>query len=147
MKCIEKISHPKIKVSDPGTGKSIVLLNPEKTPVRRIQLDGCLMPAGSVAADSLVSIPRKVDVIIELKGKNVDHATRQIEAAWSFWSKHSEYEANQSIGAWILCSEYPRADLKINRLKEAFRQRGGVLFVSTRTGEERTFEKFIPKHP
>jgi hypothetical protein len=144
-KCIERIRHSKVKLSDPGTGRSVVLLNPDKTQVRRIRMDGCLMPVGHVAADSLVSMPRKVDVIVELKGKNVDHAAEQVEATRSFWSNHEGYQPNQLIGAWIMCSEYPRADLKIKRYIESFRQHGGNLLVSTRNGEERKFEEFIPR--
>jgi hypothetical protein len=142
--CIEKIRHTKIKVGDPGTGRSVVLLNPGKLAVRRIKMDRCLMPTRSIAADSLVSIPKKVDIIIELKGKNVDHAARQIEAAWTFWIKYPGYEPNQPIGAWILCREYPRADLKINRFRENFRARGGVLIISTHNGEQRSFSDFEP---
>ena len=103
------------------------------------------MPPESRAADYLVSIPTKVDVIVELKGKNVDHATTQIEATRLFWSNHKDYQSGQFIGALIVCSEYPRADLKIKRYMESFRATGGLLKIS-RNGEERAFEEFIPKH-
>ena len=144
--CVEYVRHSKVKLHDPGTGKSVVLLNPGKIQVRRIRMDGCFMPAGSRAADYLVSIPPKVDVIVELKGKNVDHATTQIEATRLFWSKHEEHQSGQFIGALIVCAEYPRADLKIKRYMENFRASGGLLKVS-RNGEERAFEEFIPKRP
>jgi hypothetical protein len=145
--CIEKIRHSKIKVKDPGTGKSAVLLNPDKAQVRRVRMDGCLMLAGRPAADCLVSMPRSVDVIIELKGKNVVHAIEQIEATRLFWCKHPACEFNKTISAWILCSEYPRADLKINRYRENFREYGGILLISTHNGEERAFSDFVPKRP
>jgi hypothetical protein len=144
-KCIEKIRHSKVKIHDPGTGKSGVLLNPDKAQVRRIHMDGCLAPVGEVAADFVVSKSRTVDVIVELKGKNVDHAVAQIESTLTFWSKHTEHEVGQLIGAWIVCAEYPRASLKVARYRESFRARGGILLFSTHNGEERAFSEFVPR--
>lgn len=145
--CIDRIRHSKVKVHDQGTARSAILLNPAKTQVRRIQMDGCLAPVGVIAADFVVSMPKAVDVIVELKGKNVDHAADQIEATWAFWGKHAEHAAGQAISAWIMCSEYPRASLKVARYRESFRARGSILLISTRNGEERTFSEFIPKRP
>jgi hypothetical protein len=110
-------------------------------------MDHCLAPVGEVAADFVVSKPRLVDIIVELKGKNVDHAVDQIESTWTFWGRRAEHEAGQPIGAWIMCSEYPRASLKVARYRESFRARGSVLLISTHNGEERPFSDFAPKHP
>jgi hypothetical protein len=143
-RCIEKVRHSKIKVSDPGTGKSAVLLNPDKAQIRRIGMDGCFAPAGMKAADFVVSKPKVIDVIVELKGKNVDHAIEQIESTRTFWSKHADHEPDQSIGAWIVCSEYPRASLKVGRYRESFRARGSILLISTHNGDERAFSEFVP---
>ncbi len=109
-------------------------------------MDGCLAPTGSTAADWVVSKPVVVDVIVELKGRNVDHAIEQIEATLRFWSKHAEYKSGQVVGAWILCSEYPRASTKVARYREKFRASGRILLISTRNGEERDFFDFIPEH-
>ncbi len=121
------------------------MLNPEKDQVRRIRMDGCLTPAGSVAADWVVSKPAVVDVVVELKGRNVEHAVDQVEATVRFWSQHAEYEKGQIIGAWILCTEYPKASLKVGRYRESFRARGRILLISTHNGEERPFTDFVPK--
>ena len=145
--CIEEISHSKVKVHDAGTGMSAILLNAKKERVRRIRMDGCLAPAGERAADFLVSLPRTVDVIVELKGGDVAHAITQIESTRIFWRAHSEYVQRQPISGWIVCTEYPRASLKIGRYRESFRAHGGVLLISTRNGEERAFSEFVSKHP
>ncbi len=145
--CIDKVRFSKVKVHDPGTGKSAVFLNLDKAQVRRIRMDGCLAPAGSRAADFVVSKPKAVDVIVELKGKNVDHAVEQIESTWTFWNTHKEHEPGQLIGAWIVCSEYPRASLKVGRYRESFRARGGILLISTHNGEERAFSEFVLQKP
>ena len=142
--CIEKVNHSKVKVTDPGTARTAILLNPERVQVRRIRMDGCLAPPGRIAADWIVSKPTSVDVIVELKGKNVGHAVEQIEATRTFWIGHEEYVANQPIGAWIICSEYPRATTKVARYRESLRARGTILLVSTHNGEERPFSDFAP---
>jgi hypothetical protein len=145
--CIEEIRHPKVKVHDPGTGMSAILLNGKKETVRRIRMDGCLAPVGERAADFVVSHPKTVDVIVELKGGDVDHAITQVEATRVFWRSHAEYKQGQTIGAWIVCSQYPRASLKIGRYRDDFRASGGILLISTHNGEERAFSDFIPKRP
>ncbi len=145
--CIEEIRHPKVKVHDPGTGMSAVLLNSKKAKVRRIRMDGCLAPAGQRAADFVVSLPKIVDVIVELKGGDVGHAVTQVEATRTFWRSHIEYDKGQTIGAWIVCTEYPRASLKVARYRENFRVHGSILRISTHNGDERAFSEFIPKRP
>ena len=110
-------------------------------------MDGCLIPAGQRAADFVVSLPKIVDVIIELKGGDVAHAVTQIESTRTFWRAHTDYEKEQIIGAWIVCTEYPKASLKIGRYRESFRSRGGILLISTHNGEKRAFSDFLPGRP
>lgn len=143
--CIEEIRHPKVKVHDPGTGMSAILLNWKKERVRRIRMDGCLAPVGERAADFVVSLSRTVDVIVELKGGDVAHAITQVESTRIFWRAHPEYEHGQTIGGWIVCTEFPRASLKIGSYRESFRAHGGILLISTHNGEERSFSEFVPK--
>ena len=144
--CIETVNHPKIKVSDPGTGQAAILQNPDRKPVRRIKMDQCLAPVNSIAADWIVSKSTIVDVIVELKGADVPHAVDQIEATLRFWLRHAAYENGQQIGAWILCSEYPRASSKVAHYRERFRARGRILVISTHNGEERQFTDFLPRN-
>lgn len=143
-RCIQELPHPKIKLHDPGTGKSVVLLNPGKATARHIRWDHCLAPAGISAADFIVSIPRIVDVIVELKGRNVDHAAEQVETTWAAWSRHAKRVPDQLISGWILCKQYPRSSQKIKRAQEHFRKHGGKLIFSTHNGEERTSAQFVP---
>lgn len=145
--CIEKIRHTKVRVTDRGTARRAILLNPDRVQLRRVHIDHCLAPVGAAAADFVVSKPNLVDVIVELKGKNVDHAVEQIESTWAFWCRHAEHETGQLISAWIMCTEYPRGSLKVARYRESFRARGGILLVSTHNGEERPFSDFVPTHP
>lgn len=146
-RCIEHLpqgKYPKIGLDDPGTGRTVVFLNPERKPARRIRMDKCLAPANSKSADYVLSLQAVVDVIVELKGKNVDHAVSQIEATLGFWSRHAEHAASQTISALIVCKEYPRADRKFKRCQENLRKRGGILRLTTKNGEEQLFPDFLP---
>jgi hypothetical protein len=145
-RCIEKSRRSKIKVHDPGTGRRAVLLNASKVQVRCVRMDHCLVPEGTKAADFVVSIPNIVDVIVELKGKNVDHGVEQIESTWTFWNSHAEHVRDQLISAWIVCVQFPRASQKIKRCQRRFRAHGGILIVSTHNSEERPFSDFVPRH-
>ena len=144
--CIETIRDSKVRVADLGTARSAILLNFERVQIRRIRMDGCLAPTGSVTADWIISKPQAADVVVELKGKNVGHAVDQIEATLTFWSTHDEHANGQVIGAWIVCSEYPRASTKVARYRERLRARGTILLFSTRNGEEKPFSAFTPRN-
>jgi hypothetical protein len=149
-RCIEMLPagrYPKISIHDPGTGRSAVLLNPDRAEVRRIQMDGCLAPEGNASADFVLSLRTVIDVIVELKGKNVDHAVEQIESTRVYWSQHAEYDTGQAISAWIVCKEYPRVNRKVKKYQEKLRSLGGILKVTTKNGEERAFTEFIPQRP
>lgn len=105
--CIEQVRHSRIRVHDAGTGKSAVLLNLGRERVRKIRMDGCLAPVGEHAADFVVSHPKIADVIVELKGRDVNHACAQVEATWAFWRSHKEYKEGHTEGALIVCTQYP----------------------------------------
>jgi hypothetical protein len=144
--CIEEINHTKVKLHDPGTGISASLINGTNANVRRIRMDGCLAPPDERAADFVVSFPKAVDVIVELKGGDVDHACTQVESTRVFWRSHNEYEQGQVIGAWIVCTEYPRSSLKVQRYRERFRALGCILLISAHNRAKHAFSEFIPKH-
>jgi hypothetical protein len=143
--CIEQVRHSRIRVHDAGTGKGAVFLNLGKEKVRKIRMDGCLAPVGERAADFVVSHPKIVDVIVELKGRDVDHACAQVEATWAFWRSHKEYMEGHTVGAWMVCTQYPRFNLKVARSQENLRKRGCILLISAHNHAERSFGEFVPR--
>lgn len=112
-----------------------MLLNLQRSSVRRIRVDGCLIK-GSGASDWIVSKANCVDVVIELKGRDVDHAVEQIEATMRFWSNHASRGENTKLAALIVCAQYPRIDTKIQQAKHRLaRGHGAPLHIRTRNGE------------
>jgi hypothetical protein len=116
--CSETRTHTRIRVDDNRSPRWAVFLNPEQVQVRKIRVDGCLV-VGSAAADWIVSKAASVDVIVELKGRDVDQAIRQVTATLRFWSDHAERGQNAGLAALIVCTQYPRDNTKIERASRA----------------------------
>jgi hypothetical protein len=114
-RCIELLSHSKIKVHDKGTNVSAVFLNPERRIVQRIRMDGCMVPAGQTAVEFL------------------EHR-RKIQ-------KKPPNSPLTSI--LIVCSEFPSKNPRIQRKRDTLGKRGFHLLVSTHNGGELSFSTFL----
>lgn len=82
-----------------------------------MRVDGCLIADGSLRADFIISKPGVVDVIVELKGKDILHARDQIAATLAFWKTHPPF--SDKIAGLIICSRSPMAssDLQVMKAK------------------------------
>jgi hypothetical protein len=119
--CTESLSHTRIKVDDNGSRRWAVFLNPKRAAIRKIRVDGCLLRDGP-AADWVVSKADCVDVVVELKGRDVAHAIHQIVATLRFWSSLGGVEQNNHLAALIVCTQYPRDNTKIERARRQIAQ-------------------------
>lgn len=150
-RCIESLSHSKIKVHDKGTNVSAIFLNPEKRTVERIRIDGCLAPTQQKSADFLISVPSVVDVIVELKGTDLRKAFEQVEATVEFLQQRKNMQKcppnSQVIGILIICSEYPGSNPRIQRKRDVLGKRGFRVLISTHNGGEFNFSTFMEKRP
>src|SRR3954451_9375532 len=96
--CKTATTVSKIKVDE--LGRSAVFLNGKREKFIKIRVDGCVVK-NSLAADWVLSKERVGDIIIELKGKDVDHGTRQITATAEFWTAKKFRKGK--IAALIVC--------------------------------------------
>lgn len=96
------------------------MLNPSREIYVVVQVDGCLIQ-GDLAADWIVGKKEVGDVVIELKGRDVDHAVNQIEATFQFWISRG-YRQTRLAGL-IVCSRYPAIDSTLQRAKNSFAKR------------------------
>jgi hypothetical protein len=115
--CVRPTSAKKIAVSEGARGA--IFLNPENASFRVIKADGCLYK-NMLAADWIVCGPPG-DVIIELKGSDVNHALDQVLNTMAIWSK--DPEASLFLTSLIVCSRVPRFDSKIQRAKATVAKR------------------------
>jgi len=124
-------------VDDRHSPRWAVFLNPEQAPIRKIRADGCLVTEGA-AADWIVSKTDLVDVIVELKGRDVDHAIQQIVSTLRFWSKHDGCKQKDHLAALIICTQYPRDSTKIERARRQIaHEHRAPLHVKSRNLEHR----------
>lgn len=110
--CFESTRDSKIKVEEKG--KKVIISNEMKETYTKIKLDGCLLQH-ITASDWAISKKELGDLVIELKGCDVDHAVDQIKASILFLDTHNL--RNGKLACLIVCKRYPRIDTKIQRAK------------------------------
>jgi hypothetical protein len=103
-------------------GRSANFTNQDRTVIRKIRVDGCLITTG-VRCDWILSHPTVVDVLIELKGTDVNHALEQLERTIEVWLLHPERIGISKLSALVVCSQYPRFNTTIARKQQEFAER------------------------
>ena len=87
-----------------------------------------------MAADWVVSKCKVGDVIVELKGKDVEHATKQVVATAKLWKQKGLCQGK--LAGLIVCSQYPKASTSVQKKQQAFASEfSGQLHVRTRNRE------------
>ena len=114
--CQKKTTDSKIKVEE--LRRKAIFLNPERNVYLKTQIDDCVIK-NAVAADWIVTKEGIGDIVVELKGKDVDHATKQILATMKFWKRRGF--CRHKVAALIVCSEFPRASTRIQKAMQSFR--------------------------
>jgi hypothetical protein len=119
--CIQTVYDSKPRVEE--NGRKAVFLNPGRVPIKKVQVDGCLIADNTLKADYIVSMPGVVDVIVELKGKDIFHAKDQLVATLPFWKAYPPF--SEKIAGLIICSRSPMSssDLQVMKAKVKIRHR------------------------
>ncbi|MCW1979630.1 hypothetical protein [Xanthomonas campestris] len=129
----EVTSVTKIKLSDKGSPRHAVILNPLKENHVKRRMDGGFIK-NSTAADWMLSKPGTGDIFLELKGGDVSRAVEQISATADFAVKNNLICGK--IGALILCTEHPGFNTKMQRIMQAFATKfKGPIHARNRSGE------------
>ena len=82
--CVESCDATSVYVVEHGV--SATFLNPRRKPIRKIHYDDCYNKSPKVLkADYIVGMPEVVDVIVELKGSDLKHASAQVESTLEAW--------------------------------------------------------------
>ncbi|HEX8662846.1 MAG TPA: hypothetical protein VF744_02305 [Beijerinckiaceae bacterium] len=129
--CEEETSVERIKVEE--LGRKATFVNEEHNTYRKTQMDGCVVK-NQLAADWVVSRANIGDVIIELKGRHVEHAVRQIRATAGFLTD-GDYREGRLAGL-VVCTQFPKASTTVQRAQAEFaRAFKGPLHVVTQNLE------------
>jgi hypothetical protein len=129
--CITSTAVANIKVEE--NGRSAILMNPQGDQYLRIKVDGCVEMEG-IRADWVIERGREA-VVIELKGRGVEHGADQILATAQRWRNEGRFDR---IGGLIVARQYPRASASIQLRQQRFaRGFAGPLHVVTRNASYR----------
>jgi hypothetical protein len=129
--CCTTTNDSRIKVEQ--RGRKAIFVNEGKLTYVRVEVDGCVIK-NAKAADFIVSRSDIGDVIIELKGRDVAEAVKQVEATAKYWvdNKH----CNKKIAALIVSTQFPKTSTAVLRAKDRFRKTYGTpLHVVTKNYE------------
>lgn len=105
-------------------GRRAEFVNPDEAQYAVTEIDGCLI-SNETCCDYLVRKLGFASVLVELKGRHVDHACRQLFATIEKPSVRALLEEKK--GFLIVCSKYPRIDTFVIKAKReaARRYRAG----------------------
>jgi hypothetical protein len=141
--CQRKIFESRIKIEE--RRRKAIVLNCNRDQFVLTQVDGCVIK-NRIAADWIVTKHDIGDVVVELKGKDVEHGVKQVYATAKYWTIN-ELRVG-AIAGLIVCNQYPRASTQVQRAKQAFaREFRGPLHVVSRNCEYRIEHLFSFKGP
>ena len=112
--CTEELTDSKITVK--RDGRRATFDNAIRTVVKRVDVD-CWTPSAEMAkADYIVCKPGVVDVIVELKGKDIAHAIEQITSTLVKWRGASRFSGK--VGGLIVFTRCPKRAAEIGDIKK-----------------------------
>lgn len=129
----EETCVSKIKLSDPGSQRKAIFLNPEKQKYIKRRMDGGHQK-NVISADWMLTKFEAGDIVLELKGCDVAKALEQVIATAGY-AKGKEMLKGR-IAALILCTQHPGISTKIQRLMNEFTKNyKGPVHIRNRSGE------------
>ena len=111
--CLEKVEFPKVVVGP--RGRSACFLNPGRSEIVKIDVDCWLGEAGVLRSDFIVCKPEVVDVILELKGKDIEHGIDQIVATAKAWRGCGK--ASPTTGGLIVFTRSPARSAALDNIR------------------------------
>lgn len=129
-KCTQTINHKKILIKDKKSSE-ITFSNEDCIEITKVKVDDCLEIEG-VKCDWLLIISQPyVEVYIELKGSDVDHAFKQIENTIKFLSK--DYK-NVIKYCYVITTRCPLTSAQIQNKQKTFKKHYNAVLRVKKTG-------------
>ena len=112
--CTQEVNDSKITIR--RDGRRATFDNSERAAIKCVDLD-CWMPSDQrVKADYILSKPGVADVIVELKGKDIEHAIEQIVSTLNLWKAAPPF--SPKIGGLIVFTRCPMSAAKTGDIKK-----------------------------
>jgi len=124
--CEECNCNSKIPIKEPPNRSEIIFLNPDAIAVRKIKVDGCVIKDNKTLRCDYILIPGDdVEIYIELKGSDINHAVKQIE---STIRKLSENPAKLKKLCFIVSTRVPKQGTNTQNLQVQFKKKFNASF-------------------
>jgi hypothetical protein len=119
-------------------------VNSERAAIHKVDIDCWLPSTDDAKADFLLCKPGVVDVIIELKGKDIDHGVKQILATHAVWKRIPSCSAK--IGGLIVFTRSPIRSTMLDNMKAKLLAKHKIWLDMGKSGlKEYKFETFTGK--
>ena len=118
--CISECKNPLVPVEDAGV--RAVFCNPKRKAYRTFDVDGCLVTEG-LAADFAVEELGTGLAVVELKGRNVEHALKQVSETVKHFRDARDYTGR--LCALIVSRQSPLGSATIAKQRLIFAKRHG----------------------
>jgi hypothetical protein len=140
--CTTEKNDSKIRV-EANTRKAI-FHNSDRAEIKIVDVDCWLGTDVTLKADYIVSKPGVVDVVVELKGKDIHHAVRQIVATFTRWKDAPPFSSK--IGGLIVFTRSPKRSAAIDDMKKRLLKDHGIWLEMNKNNQtEYRFETFTGK--
>lgn len=116
--CQFKNKHRRVVVEE-GKMKA-TFSNPHLRNYTITRFDGCVVQ-NSLGADFIVSLPDVCDLIVELKGRGVEHAMKQVAATAKYLTDNRH--RNGKLAGLIVSRQYPKENTIVQRGQIAFKRK------------------------
>ena len=142
--CTDELNDSKITVK--RDGRRATFDNSDHAIIKCVDVD-CWIPSNdTVKADYIVSKPGVVDVIVELKGKDIDHAVKQVVATLAIWRTAPPF--SKKIGGLIVFTRCPVSAAQVGDMKKRLLQQHDLWMEMDKDQKtEYRFETFAGRRP
>ena len=138
-RCMEESKG--IKVTVKAKGRSATFLNPDGSTIKKLDVGCWLASSTPIRADYIVSKPGIVDVIVELKGKDIEHGCEQILATHARWKSVPPF--SPSIGGLIVFTRSPLSSADQSSKKALFLKKHHIWLEMGKSGlKDYSFDTF-----
>lgn len=140
--CTEESNDSKITVR--RDGRRATFDNAGRASIKRVDLDCWIPSVATVKADYIVSKPSVVDVIVELKGKEIAYAIEQIVTTLVKWREAPPFSSK--IGGLIVFTRCPMRAAELGDIKKRLLVKHGLwMEIDKDQKTEYRFETFTGK--
>ncbi len=127
--CVESCSGSIISVCE--NHKRFVINNKTKKNIVKIKIDNCVITGSEIRCDyAFVEVDNNIYHLVELKGRDVDHAIKQLENTYKLLIGNL-FTRTDIVRRYIICSSTPSASSSNGARILRHKKQGVLLMIKT----------------